>query len=267
MFGMSPLNCIYAMKTHPILFSALLTAMLATKLSAQNITDDAHDDLNPQIVGDLIVWQSRIPDAISEPDDLEVMVKFGDEKRQITDNQGDDENIKIFGTTIVWQSWDGTDWEVWAYDASMDLILQLTENDTDDINPSIDGTNVVWQAWDGTDFEIATASVSSIIPNPVQVKITPRSLNLRSNGKWVAASIDLSETGFGPEDIDLATIFLEETIPAQNVKLKNNGLSMKFDRKALQALLSGAGEVELTITAKTLAGDVFVGSDTIRTIP
>lgn len=252
----------------PLALSVVLAPPLAADDSTDNITNNTHEDRNPQVSGSLIVWESQIPDDASEPDDFEIMARFGDELRQITDNQGDDINVRVSGTTIVWQSWDGADWEIWTYNADSDMILQLTDNTGDDINPSIDGNTVAWQAFDGADFEIASASVASLVPAEIGVRITPRSLNLRSNGNWVSASIDLGSSGIDPATVDLATIVLEGTIPAEQAKVTGSSIKMKFDRGDLAALLAGStGEVDLTVTGTTTGGDSLSGTDTIRVIP
>lgn len=250
------------MKT--MLSQLAVSTLLAPALIADPLTENDYDDFNPQVVGDLIVWQAYVPDDESDPDDAEIFVKYAGETVQVTDNSGDDENIKISGTCLVWQSWDGTDWEIWAYDAKSAITTQLTENDTDDINPCIDGTTVVWQAWDGTDYEIESTSVAAMVPTEIGLRITPRSLNLRSKGKWVSASIDLGE--IDPSTVDLDSILLQDSIPAENVSIKGKSLRMKFDRQALQALLSGPGDAEITVTA-TADGALLTGTDTIRLIP
>ena len=48
---------------------------------------------------------------------------------------------------------------------------------------------------------------------PADVTIEPETLNVKSNGEWVTAYIELPE-GYDVEDIDVNTVFLEDTIPA-----------------------------------------------------
>mgnify|MGYP000224069218 CR=1 FL=1 len=265
------------MKTS-LLFTLPLATLFVPGALAENLTDNEYDDRHPQVSGDLIVWEAQVPDEVEEPPaedeepppapDWELMIRFGDQVRQLTDNDFDDINAKLSGTAVVWQSFDGNDWEIWAYEATSDAMTQLTDNDTDDINPCISGTTVVWQTMDeGGDYEIATNSIASLIPVDITVRITPRSLNLRSRGQWVNGSILLRGTDIDPAAIDPSSILLLDTVPAENVRVTGAGISMKFDREALQALLDPeASSAELTVSAATTSGEVLVGSDTIRVI-
>lgn len=259
-----------------------LVALLAPWGVADNITDNDYDDIKPQISGDLVVWEARIPNGPTEPPadppgegqpepasaDVELMIKYGDAIRQLTDNDTDDLNPALSGTAVVWQSFDGNDWEIWAYEATSDAMTQLTDNDVDDINPAISGTNVVWQTMDeGSDYEIATASIASLIPVEIVVRITPRSLNLRSRGQWVNGSIQLRGSDIDPATIDTSSILLMDSVPAENVRVTGSGLSMKFDRALLQGLIdASASSVEVTLSATTTDGSVLVGKDTLRVI-
>ena len=259
-----------------------MVALLLPAAVAETITDNDYDDVNPQISGDLIVWEAQVPNAAVTPPaepptegeepstaDWEIMIKYGDIFRQLTDNDGDDIHAKLSGTAVVWQSWDGTDWEIWAYEAGSDTMTQLTDNDTDDIAPCISGSNVVWQAMEAAgDYEIATTSIAFLIPAEITVRITPRALNLRSRGRWVNGSISLGTSGIDPASIDPASILLLDTIPAENIKVNGSKLSMKFDRAALQALIDPAAtSADLTLSATTSGGELLSGTDTIKVIP
>ncbi|HSP43939.1 MAG TPA: hypothetical protein VLO11_13785, partial [Luteolibacter sp.] len=267
------------------LIACPMAALLIPAALANPITVNDYDDVNPQISGDLIVWEAQVPNAATPPPaegdppppegeptpaaDWEIMVKYGDNFRQLTDNDGDDIRAKLSGTSVVWQSWDGNDWEIWAYEASSDTMAQLTDNDTDDIAPCISGTNVVWQAMDAEgDYEIATTSIAFLIPAEISVRITPRALKLGSKGRWVSGSISLGSSGIDPASIDPASILLLDSIPAENVKVNGTGLSMKFDRSALAALIDPAAtSAELTLTATAGDGESLSGTDTIKVIP
>jgi len=94
----------------------------------------------------------------------------------------------------------------------------------------------------------------------VWVRIDPSTLNLRSNGNWVTAYIDLT-------DIDVNTVTLgydEEKVSAvwgdeQDVMM------VKFHMSEVQDMLE-PGEVELIIEGNTTEGTDFLGYDTIRVI-
>lgn len=129
----------------------------------------------------------------------------------------------------------------------------------------------------GSDF-------SSLEPAPPVVTATidvdPDKLNLKSEGKWITAYIQLPE-GHNPEDIDAATILLNETIqPVLDPKYdfvtdrseylvdhNEDGIlerMAKFERAEVMSLLSD-GEATLTITGQ-VGGIPFEGSDKIRVI-
>jgi hypothetical protein len=109
---------------------------------------------------------------------------------------------------------------------------------------------------------------------PATVDIDPDTLNLKSKGNWITAYIELP-LGYNVRDIDASTVRLiigENEVPAER-KPKEIGdydhdgvrdLMVKFDRQAVQALLS-VGEYELKVVGK-VAGATFEGSDTIRVI-
>ena len=130
----------------------------------------------------------------------------------------------------------------------------------------------------------------------VTVDIHPETLNLKSNGRWITAYIELPE-GYEVSGINISTVFLENVIPAESdpkygfvknpeiADRDNNGipeLMVKFDRWAvidyiwvfklyhmgfdpLSSLPKEGVEVELTITV-SLNTETFEGSDTIRVI-
>jgi hypothetical protein len=106
------------------------------------------------------------------------------------------------------------------------------------------------------------------------VDIEPDTLNVKSEGKWVTAYTELPE-GYDVDDIDVSTVTLEGTIPAEAHPTEvddhdNDGihdLMVKFDRQALIEYLGGAtGEVTLTVSGELSDGAPFEGSDTITVI-
>jgi len=117
------------------------------------------------------------------------------------------------------------------------------------------------------------------------VDIYPETLNLKSNGTWVTAYIELPE-GYNVSDINVTTVFLDGTIPADSKLWKigdydEDGVSdimVKFDRQTVIdyiwafklyhmgiPLPKEGVEVELTITG-SLNTETIEGSDTIRVI-
>jgi hypothetical protein len=107
----------------------------------------------------------------------------------------------------------------------------------------------------------------------VTIDFDPDTLNLKSNGEWITAYIELLE-GYDVADIDVSTILLEDEIPAEAHPTEigdhdNDGiddLMVKFGRSAVQEILDEGEEVEITVTGELTDGTQFEGSDTIRVI-
>jgi hypothetical protein len=110
-------------------------------------------------------------------------------------------------------------------------------------------------------------------PIPADILVTPRTLNLRSGGRWVTGRIELP-VAYVPEEIDLATVLLQDTIPVapgSDVCFEDEDadglreLVVKFDRALFQSILPQGEYVPVTITG-TARNRAFIGNDTIRTI-
>ena len=105
----------------------------------------------------------------------------------------------------------------------------------------------------------------------VNIDIDPDTLNLRSEGQWITAYIELPE-GYDAGDIDISTVVLNGEIPAELHPTEigdydTDGiidLMVKFDRASIIELLD-TGEVTLTITGE-VDGTPFEGNDTIKVI-
>jgi hypothetical protein len=140
----------------------------------------------------------------------------------------------------------------------------------------------------------ATNSVEATVRvNPLEaaVRITPKTLNLKSQGKWVQATIWLPY-GYDASQIDLNSVcIVENKTPMvyahadykwrkfkkyhKNKRVRK--LRVKFDRQALLAALSGPAGVKTlhvrgvlnvqdSLSQRTLGSVSFEGSGTIRTI-
>ena len=132
--------------------------------------------------------------------------------------------------------------------------------------------------------------VAQVQPIAAGVTIEPETLNLKSNGEWVTAYIELPD-GYDVADIELNTVLLDCTIPAENDPqygfVTNEGSYLmdhdgdgilermvKFDREAVIAYLgtydfegdTGNHRVaDISVTGK-VADTPFGGSDTVRVL-
>lgn len=145
-----------------------------------------------------------------------------------------------------------------------------------------------------TDDKGATNSVEAkvkVSPLKATVRITPKTLNLESKGKWVQATIWLPY-GYDASKIDINSVcIVENQTPVVYAHADNkwkrfkkyhknkrvHKLKVKFDRQALLAALSGpAGmktlhvrgvlDVQDSLSQRTMGSVSFEGTGTIRTI-
>jgi len=112
---------------------------------------------------------------------------------------------------------------------------------------------------------------------PVRVRITPRTLNLKSKGKFITCRIDFPK-GFSARAVNLSTVNLvsDDSEPVAGLpkpvsvhKVGRSGvteLMLKFPRADVEAILSPAPWVELTISGTLNDGTPFSGDDAIRVI-
>lgn len=105
----------------------------------------------------------------------------------------------------------------------------------------------------------------------VNIKVTPKVLNLKSRGNWVTVQIELPE-GYKAKDVDSSTILLNGTIPPETLS-KGKGSSqimVKFDRQNVINLIlpnwrstRKFGSVTLIITGELVDGAHFQGNAAI----
>ena len=97
--------------------------------------------------------------------------------------------------------------------------------------------------------------------------INPNTLNLKSEGRWITGYIDLP-SGYDVNEIDLSTVKLNDSIPADWGNIQNGTTQMvKFDRSDVEDLIGMPNEnEELIVTGKISDGTGFAGNDTIRAI-
>ncbi|GAI51359.1 unnamed protein product, partial [marine sediment metagenome] len=118
-------------------------------------------------------------------------------------------------------------------------------------------------------FEVTEVPSPAVIT--AEVKITPRTVNLKSNGRWVMVHIELPE-GYSAADIDVSTIWLDGAVEAETSQVSGEGkLLVKFSRDAVKTYIQGSigstgskfSNINLTVTGE-VTGTTFKGSDTIR---
>lgn len=102
-------------------------------------------------------------------------------------------------------------------------------------------------------------------PIEVDFELDPKTLNLDSKGKWVTAYLRFPGD-YGPEDVDIDSILLQSQLRVEKHDIDGDTLILKFNRKALQALLEPGPEVVIEITGNFNDGLAFYGTTTIRVI-
>lgn len=121
---------------------------------------------------------------------------------------------------------------------------------------------------------VADATGGAVIP--AEIDVNPRTLNLKSRGRWVTAHIELPE-GYDPENIGVSTVSLNG-VPAENnpkhgfVKNPKGGegddpyeLMVKFDRFEVGETLEAGDNVRVTVTGRWQAVR-FEVDDALRVI-
>jgi hypothetical protein len=247
-----------------VAFLAVLLTMPKAGLAAceepviKQLTDNDTNDTNIKVSGAHAVWQGKD----SNGGDWEIFYYNGRAAIQVTDNNTNDIKPQIWGRNIVWQGRDpnGGDWEIFFYNGV--CTIQLSNNNFDDINPQLSGRKVFWQSWDGNDWEIATAA----IPVPVKMTVSPQTLNLKSQGRWIMVKVWLGNS-LDATDVDISSLRLLKQVPPDRVLVseKPNTLTIKFIRSEVQALLEPGNQV-ITLTGELNDGTVFSASDEIKVI-
>jgi parallel beta-helix repeat protein len=104
------------------------------------------------------------------------------------------------------------------------------------------------------------------------IEIEPDVLNPKSRGQWLTCYIEL-EGGLDPEDIDVATVVLNDSIPAAMLPTEvgdhdGDGVAdrmVKFSRGDLINTLAGPGDVEVQVSGQ-VGALTFAGTDTIKVL-
>ena len=118
----------------------------------------------------------------------------------------------------------------------------------------------------GNGYDYATIKYSQSSVSMASIDIDPDTLNLKSKGRWITAYITLPDD-YDVNDIDISTILLEDTIPAEWGDVQGDVLMVKFDRSEVEDLVGGpADKITLTVSGQLPDGTEFQGLDTIRVI-
>ena len=98
------------------------------------------------------------------------------------------------------------------------------------------------------------------------IDIDPDTLNLNSNGRWITAYIGFPGGG-NVSNINVSTVQLNSTIPADWGDVQGNIQMVKFDRLAVEDFIGAATpSIGLNVSGKLYSGMNFFGTDHIRAI-
>ena len=137
------------------------------------------------------------------------------------------------------------------------------------------------------EFMLSTHNVTIYFaPINATAVIDPDTLNLHSEGQWITAYLELSES-YNVSDVSVSTIILNNTIHAEAYPTcigdyDNDGIAdlmIKFNREVIEDfiwhrlgyltpehLAPLTYRVDLSVTGSLLDGTPFIGTDAIRTI-
>jgi hypothetical protein len=170
------------------------------------------------------------------------------------------EALDIFGVDAIW------------YNVKKDGSWIFGENQTytgiASLSSLSDGDYRLYAWANNTLGLVGKASVEFHVRTSLTVEICPKTLNLKSNGKWVTVYIMLPED-ISADDVDVKSLELEvgdESISANWTRAGEGVLMVKFSRGALKGIVDGLGEVEIQVYGKLVGGGSFGGSDTIKVI-
>ena len=150
-----------------------------------------------------------------------------------------------------------------------------------------------------TDYTFVTLAPATTTPPvvgevTVRVKIEPRTLNVKSRGKWVQAQVLFPE-GYDARDVVISSVKLNNTLSPEKVKVKarkdkkhddddgdeddddndrESALNLKFSRSAVINLLNGGTAATSTassvikeiVISGTVGSKTFGGTTTIRVV-
>ena len=138
------------------------------------------------------------------------------------------------------------------------------------ISAGWDFTTPIWTIDEGNDYPRLWWESPIFIED---MKLTPRTLNCNSKGKYIKAHFVLPEE-FLPEDVDVNKPAWAEPMGAESESIRvfgnNEGpvkLEICFDREAFCDSVTETGEVEVTVIGSLTTSRYFYATDTIRIKP
>jgi hypothetical protein len=148
------------------------------------------------------------------------------------------------------------------------------------VNPNASGYIIAWEdLWDLGDADFQDFVLAALTPVNVYVRFCPRTLNLKSRGKWITAIVRLPKE-YNASDVDISSILINGTVPADQrhyiICKRWNLIVLKFNRTAIIELIKESlngtvckeksVKVLLTLTGKFSDGTPFQGKDKIRVV-
>jgi probable HAF family extracellular repeat protein len=187
-------------------------------------------------------------------------------------------DVSADGSVIVGCSQTALGWEAFIWDRrnGMRNLREVLEND---FGLDLGGWTLTWAKGISADGNVivgrgenpegnregwvVTFSVPTI---EAEIDIVPKTLNLRSRGKWITCHIRLAD-GCDVRDIDPDTILLNAQVRAAWSRVDKHGqrLTVRFIRSEVQQILE-PGEMLLSVRGSLVDGTPFEGTDTIRVI-
>ena len=146
------------------------------------------------------------------------------------------------------------------------------------VNPNASGYIIAWEdLWKLGDEDFQDFILAALTPVRVKVWYCPRTLNLKSRGRWITALIKIPE-GYKAKDVNVSSVMLNGTVQADVRHYKAVDLRclhlliVKFNRTALisyvEKSVNGCAckrfTVSLIVTGEFSDGTPFYGRNTIR---
>ena len=116
----------------------------------------------------------------------------------------------------------------------------------------------------GVVYMTNAAGPCGLQPRSVSIRLEPRTLNLKSNGQWVIAT--LTTANASARDIEAGSLALNGVPVAQYLQWNGTRMTAKFDRVGVAATLSVGDAVTVTLTGRWRDGGTFTATDTVRVI-